>query len=137
MVIDTSAILAILWEETERDRFLDALREAPIRLMSAVSAYEAAVVVFARRRKKEDVDALWELLQTLRIRIVPFGYEEAADAAVTYQRYGKGIHPAGLNICDCPAYSLARSRRLPLLYQGEDFSRTEIVSVIDRPSTSA
>ncbi len=126
MVIDTSAVLAVLWEENARDEFLTAIREAPTRLMSAVSAYEAAVVVFARRKKPDDVAALWELLQTLRIEIVPFGYEEATEAAATYQRYGKGIHSAGLNICDCPAYSLARGRRLPLLFQGDDFMRTDV-----------
>ncbi|MCZ2076130.1 MAG: type II toxin-antitoxin system VapC family toxin [Bryobacterales bacterium] len=133
MVIDTSALLAILWEEGERERFLEAIRGAPTRLMSAVSAYEAAVVVFARRKRSEDVAALWELLQSLRIQIVPFGYEEATDAVVTYERYGKGIHPAGLNICDCPAYSLARSQRLPLLFQGGDFSQTDVVSATDLP----
>lgn len=132
MVIDTSAILAILWEERERERFLEAIRETPIRLMSAISAYEAAVVVFARRKKHEDVAALWELLQTLQIRIVPFGYEEATAAAATYQKYGKGIHPAGLNICDCPAYSLAQSQRLPLLFQGEDFAQTDVAKAIGR-----
>jgi ribonuclease VapC len=131
MVIDTSALLAILWEETERERFLEAISKAPRRLMSAVSAYEAAVVVFARRKRKADVAALWELLQTLRVQIVPFGYEEAADAAVAYQRYGKGIHRAGLNICDCPAYSLARSLDLPLLFEGKDFSKTDIRGAVD------
>lgn len=130
MVIDTSAILAILWEEEERELFLRTIREAPTRLMPAVSAYEAAVVVFARRKKQEDVADLWELLQALRIEIVPFGSEEAIEAAASYQRYGKGIHPAGLNICDCPAYSLARGRHLPLLFQGNDFARTGIMRVI-------
>lgn len=108
MVIDTSALLVILWEESERERFLEAIREAPTRLVSAVSAYRKLLLSsLPAANGRADVAALWEVLRTLRILIVPFGYEEAADAAVTYQEYGKGVHPAGLNICDCPAYSLA------------------------------
>jgi ribonuclease VapC len=128
MVIDTSAIVAILWEQKERLRLLEAIQGASVRLISAVTAYEAAVVIFARRQSKEDVAALWELLQTLKVQIMPFTYEEAIQAAAAYQMYGKGIHPAALNICDCPVYSLARSRQLPLLFQGADFLKTDVHS---------
>lgn len=126
MVIDTSAILAIVWDEQDRERYLRVIRQSPVRLMSAVSAYEAAVVVFGRRKSQEDVSTLWDLLRTLDIEIMPFGYEDAAEAAAAYQAYGKGVHQASLNICDCAAYSLAQSTRLPLLFQGNDFAQTDV-----------
>jgi ribonuclease VapC len=126
MVIDTSALTAILWRLAEREPFLRAIQAAPVRMISAVSLYETAVVVFCRNRSDDDVQELIELIQTLDIEVVPFGYLEVWQTTDAYRRYGKGIHSAGLNLVDCAAYSLARRTDLPLLFRGSDFPRTDV-----------
>lgn len=126
IVVDSSALIAILEEEPESDRFLDAIRHAPRRLISAVSVYETGVVIGARRGW-ESVRELTALLEELGIEIVAFGEPQVSAALAAYSRYGKGIHPkARLNLGDCAAYALAISMRAPLLFKGRDFSETDV-----------
>ena len=123
IVLDTSAILAILLEEAEAASFRDRIGEAGGAILSAGTAVELAAVA------SRDVDlfsAARVFLDEPFISVEPLDAEQAAAAGDAYQRYGKGHHPAGLNLGDVFAYALARGRSLPLLFKGEDFSRTDV-----------
>jgi len=100
MVIDTSALLAILFNEPDAEHFELALATDPVRLMSAASVLEAAIVVEARLGEAGG-RALDELLSTAQVTIMPVTTEHAAIARQAYRTYGKGRHPAGLNYGDC------------------------------------
>jgi ribonuclease VapC len=125
MVIDTSAVLAILLSEPERDAVIDALAEDAVRLMSAVNVLEAAIVIEARKRESggREFDLL---LHQVKVDVVPFTQEHMEEARNAWRRYGKGNHPAGLNFCDCCAYALSRVSGEPLLFKGDDFENTDV-----------
>jgi ribonuclease VapC len=126
IVVDSSALIAILEEEPEADRFLNAIRNAPRRLASAISVYETGVVIGARRGW-ESAHELTAFLEQLGIEIVPFAEPQIAAALEAYSRYGKGMHSkARLNLGDCAAYALAKSMKTPLLFKGADFSETDV-----------
>ena len=129
MVVDSSAVLAILFNEPERDMFSDALADAGVRLMSSVNALETAVVVSSRKGLygAQEFDLL---LHRAEFEVVPFTADHLRLARDAYERYGKGRHPAGLNLGDCCAYALARHTGESLLFKGGDFSRTDIVPVL-------
>ena len=129
MVVDSSAVLAILFNEPERDTFSDALADAGVRLMSGVNALEAAVVVSSRKgpHGAREFDLL---LHRAEFEVVPFTTDHLRLARDAYERYGKGRHPAGLNLGDCCAYALARHTGEPLLFKGDDFPRTDVVSAL-------
>lgn len=126
MIIDTSVVVEIALRNEGYERYLHAITEAPVRFMSAVSLYETAVVLYAKRRNPDVIPILYDLLKTLKVEIVAFDVTEATSAAVAYVAFGKGIHPAQLNLGDCPAYALAKSKNLPLLFAGNDFSKTDV-----------
>lgn len=130
MVVDTSALMAIVLGEEGYERYLEAIINAPSAVMSAVNLYEASVATFMKRRSKADVDSLISLVGYLDIQIVGFDAAMSAASRETYFRYGKGVHPAGLNFGDCPAYVLAAKRNEPLLFKGDDFTQTDVVSAI-------
>jgi ribonuclease VapC len=132
MVIDTSAVLAILLNEPERGTFIDALAEDPVRLMSAVSALEAAVVIEARKREFGGIEYDL-LLQRAKVDIVSFTQKHMEEAREAWRKFGKGNHPAGLNFCDCCAYALSRVSGEPLLYKGADFGSTDVRAAIAPP----
>ena len=126
IVVDSSALVAILEEESDSDRFLFHLRDAARRLASAVTVYETGIVIGARRGW-ESVGELAALIEQLGIEIVPFGEDHVSAALEAYGRFGKGLHPkARLNLGDCVAYALAKSVKAPLLFKGADFSETDI-----------
>lgn len=126
IVIDSSALVAILEEEPEADRFLQLLRDAPRRLVSAVIVYETGIVIGVRRGR-ESADEILAFLEELGVEIVPFAEPHIAGALAAYRRYGKGLHPkARLNLGDCIAYALAKSLSVPLLFKGSDFTETDI-----------
>ena len=126
MVVDTSAIIAILFEEPEMDRFEQLIAGTPDVLMSAASHLEAGVVVLGRHGPS--YLARVELaLQRFGITVVPVTPEQAILAIAAYERFGKGRHPAGLNYGDCFSYALAKARGEPLLAKGDDFTRTDAV----------
>lgn len=130
MVIDTSALLAILLGEPEAEDFSRAIAEDPKRLVSALSALEAAVVIHARKGPA-GVRELDVLLHSAAAVIVSLDAEQVLLARAAYEAYGKGHHPAALNLGDCGSYALSRSSGEPLLFKGNDFSKTD-VAVVNR-----
>jgi len=129
MVIDTSAIVAILFGEPEAERLAHAIAADATRLMSSFTVLECAVVVEARKGEAggHELDLL---LHRIGVRILSFDAEQLELARDAWRRYGKGRHPAGLNIGDCCAYALAKSQGEPLLFKGDDFRQTDVAPVL-------
>ena len=125
MVIDTSAILAILFKEPERDVLAAAVGRAEVRLISSVTALESAIVVLARKGPA-GLRELDLLVHRASLDVVPFGEEQLALAREAYEVFGKGRHPARLDFGDCCSYALARHSGEPLLFKGDDFARTDL-----------
>ena len=128
MVIDTSAVVAVLLNEANAPRITQAMETGSPRLFSAANLLEA--IVIESRKGENGGRELDLLIYRADIEIVPLDQDQAEIARIAWRRFGKGRHPAALNYGDCFAYALARSRRLPLLYQGDDFSQTDIESVL-------
>jgi ribonuclease VapC len=130
IVADTSAIVAIAFAEPEREAFVAALDRAERTLVSSVTAVEARMVVHARRGQRAVV-LVDDLLRLPFFEIVPPGAAEMDAAYAAFVAYGKGNgHPAALNFGDVFSYALAKTRGLPLLYKGRDFSETDIASAV-------
>lgn len=127
MIVDSSAILAILFAEPDAADFARAISTAESCKISAVTFVEVAVVVEAHTQGKgsPQLDAL---LRRARITIEPVTEEQAHLARQAYADFGKGRHPAGLNFGDCFSYALAKASGQPLLFKGNDFSRTDIAN---------
>jgi ribonuclease VapC len=128
MVVDTSALLAILGDEPERRALTTAIEEAETRLLSAASLVEASLVV-ATRYGPEGLRDLDHLVAKAELELVPVDAEQAAEARRGFLRYGKGRHAAGLNFGDCFVYALARIEGEPLLFKGKDFAQTDLAAV--------
>ena len=128
MVIDTSAILAILFDEADAGRHADAIAGADRRIISAATLLEAAIVVDnqAGPEAGRQLDAFVERAQ---LTVAPVTGDQVRIARQAYLDFGKGNHPAGLNFGDCFAYALAKATREPLLFKGDDFSRTDVAAV--------
>lgn len=130
MILDTSAVIAVLRNEADAAAFAKAIEKASHRRISAVSYVESAAVVDGGRdpiasRRFDD------LLREAEVTIEPVDEEQARIARQAYLDFGRGSgHPAKLNFGDCFAYALAKARREPLLYKGEDFSHTDIASAL-------
>lgn len=124
LAVDTSAIVAIMTEEPEATAFMDKLVAASVRQITAMNVLEARIVLtFSKGLLPETID---DFLNRESIDIVPFD-EALSDLAFdAYRRFGKGRHPAKLNMGDCASYALAKARGWPLLFKGEDFSQTDI-----------
>lgn len=129
MIVDSSAILSILYAEADAEIFAGAIADATWCLMSAASYLETAIVV-DRQRGAEAGRQFDALIVRADIQIEPVTREQADIARQAYLDFGKGKHPAALNFGDCFAYALARSLHLPLLYKGNDFSLTDIESAL-------
>jgi ribonuclease VapC len=125
MVIDTSALLAILQNETERSSFSEALEIAEVRVTSAASFVEISMIIESRYGS-DGVRDLDLLIAKAQIALEPVDVDQAHLARQAFRQYGKGRHPAGLNFGDCFSYALARSRAEPLLFKGKDFAQTDI-----------
>lgn len=126
MVVDTSALLAILLGEPGSSRLAEAIAADATRLVGAPTLVEAAAVMLARKGPQGQI-ALDALLTRLGIEVVAMTPEAAALARAAYARFGKGVgSPAVLNYGDCLAYGVAKATREPLLFTGEDFSRTDV-----------
>jgi len=129
MIIDTSALMCILLGEPEAEDCARAIAADWKRLLSAFSALEAAIVIEAK--KGDDGGRELDLLLCrTEIEIVPFEGKQFEVARQAWKNYGKGRHPAGLNIGDCCAYALSKVAGEPLLFKGEDFSQTDVLSVL-------
>jgi ribonuclease VapC len=126
MVIDTSALVAMLADEPEAEAFEALVEGDPVRLMSTATALEAAVVVESRFGEPggRELD-LW--LHRADVSLVAVDVAQLAAARRAYRRYGKGRHPAGLNYGDCFSYALSAVSGEPLLCKGDDFTRTDCV----------
>jgi len=124
MVLDTSAVLAILLDEPDRRAFTEAIEAADRCLFSAASFVETSMIL-ETRHGAEGVRALDRLLSAADIEIVPVDFEQAQAAREAFRRFGKGRHSAGLNFGDCFSYALAQCRAEPLLFKGNDFSQTD------------
>jgi ribonuclease VapC len=128
LIIDTSALVAILKQEDDAQRYQRALVRWPAR-MSVAAWLEATIVM--RQMSEDHVDALDELIADFKIELVPVSTEQAASARRAHRRYGRGSgSPARLNFGDCFSYALAAAENDTLLFKGEDFAHTDIVSAI-------
>lgn len=129
MIVDASALIAILFKEEEALAFAQAMQSAPSRAVAAPTVLETAIVAEGRIGPEmgEELDGL---LSVMRAEIVPFTAEHAAIARDAWRRYGKGRHPAALNLGDCFSYALAQARNEPLLFKGADFSQTDVKAAI-------
>jgi len=128
MVLDTSALLAILFLEPEADRFADLIASDPRRLLSAASMLETAIVVEARKGPSAGRE-LDLLIHSARIDVVAFEESQLELARQAWRRFGKGNHRANLNFGDCFAYALSKSSGEPLLFKGNDFAQTDVTRV--------
>ena len=129
MVLDTSALIAILFGEPEAETFARTLADDPKKLISTFNALETGIVVEAKKGEAggRELDLL---LHRAGIEIVAMNADQVELARSAWRNYGKGNHPAGLNIGDCCAYALAKYSGEPLLFKGDDFKKTDIRSVI-------
>ncbi len=125
MVLDTSAILAILLGELEAPVIAELIAKDTKRLLSAGTALELMIVIEAKKGEAggRELDLL---LHRAKIDVVPFDSEQAEIARVAWRHYGKSNHPAGLNFGDCFAYALSRISGEALLFKGNDFNQTDL-----------
>lgn len=125
MVVDASAILAVLLGEPEAAQFIEALAADSKRLVGPVSVLEATVVLEARKGP-EGARQLDLFLHAAGLEVVNMTADHLQLARHAYRKYGKGRHPASLNLGDCCTYGLARWSQQPLLFKGNDFSQTDL-----------
>jgi ribonuclease VapC len=129
MVIDTSALLAILQNEPERSAYNRAIELADTRTLSTASFVELSMVIESRYGPEgaRDLDLF---LSRANIELIPVSSDQAYVARQAFRQYGKGRHPAGLNFGDCFSYALAKSLGEPLLFKGNDFSQTDLTHAV-------
>ena len=129
MIVDTSAVLAILFNEEDAETYARAISEAESRSMSAVNFVEAAIVVEAQTKERgsRQFDAFF---RRAGIVIEPVTEEQAHAARQAYTDFGKAHHAAGLNFGDCFAYALAKVTGEPLLFKGQDFKKTDLEAAV-------
>ena len=125
MVIDTSAIMAILLGEPAAGQLVEALEADRTRLVSAATVVETSLVVLGRFGEMGDPQ-IDRLLRGIGAEVVPVGLEQVAIARDAALRFGRGRHPAALNFGDCFSYALAMESGEPLLFVGEDFAKTDV-----------
>lgn len=126
ITIDSSALIAILRGEPEADAFLQVIVAAQRCHVSALSVLETSMVLAGRTGDATAWTELDELIAAAAIEIVPHDAAQAATARSAFLRYGKGRHPAALNLGDCASYAVAREKNLALLFKGADFPQTDI-----------
>jgi ribonuclease VapC len=129
IVVDSSALISVLLGEPESQQISTAILEADERQVSTFSILESNIIAFSRKGQRGQLD-LDALFQELDLTAVPFDAEQAQIARQAWNRFGKGRHPAALNIGDCCSYALARSVGAPLLCKGNDFSQTDLDLVL-------
>lgn len=130
IVVDTSAIMAVVFGEPERDAFVQVIQRADKALISTVSVVEARMVVHGRRGQRAVV-LMDDLLRLSAFEFVAPGVSEMDAAYAAFVAFGKGSgHPAALNFGDVFSYALAKVRGLPLLYKGDDFAQTDVLSAL-------
>ncbi|HXT78997.1 MAG TPA: type II toxin-antitoxin system VapC family toxin [Acetobacteraceae bacterium] len=126
IVVDSSALLAVLFKEAEHEKFEDIITSDERCVMSAVNVHETATVLRLRHGAAA-VERLWQFLTEAEIEVVAFDQAQVRAAAIAFDRYGKGINSrARLNLSDCAAYALAKTMNAPLLFKGNDFTHTDL-----------
>ena len=125
MIVDTSAILAILFGEPDAEHYAQAITMALSCRMSAATLVEATIVLESRGGATAGYE-LDAFLEEAEIELEPVTSEQAQAALRAWRRFGKGNHPAGLNFGDCFVYALAQATREPLLFKGQDFTLTDV-----------
>ena len=125
MVLDTSALLAILLDEPERRRFNELIEADPVRLISAANVLEAAIVLESRSGEAAGRE-LDLFLHRAKVEVTAVDGDQVEVARAAFRRFGKGRHLAGLNFGDCFAYALAVASGEPLLFKGSDFAQTDV-----------
>ena len=130
MVIDTSALIAVMTGEPDAGHYESAIKRDAERLMSVASILEAAIVL-EKRFGQEGPRGLDELLRRLPIQAVSVDGDQLEWARYAHHTYGRGRHPAALNFGDCFSYALAKTTGERLLYKGSDFSRTDVRSALE------
>jgi ribonuclease VapC len=123
IVVDTSALIAIILGEPQSDKILDDLVAADQIVISAATMAEALIVAQCKNIEVE----MQKLIDELGMEIVPVTASTSRQVAQAYAAWGKGFHPAGLNYGDCFAYQTAKVMNCPLLFVGNDFSKTDLV----------
>jgi ribonuclease VapC len=126
IVVDTSALVAIILKEDDASLCRDVLRESETMLISAGTLAEALIVAHDRGIH----DEMAELVRGNALQVIDVTEERSGRVADAYRRWGRGFHPASLNFGDCFAYALAAEHDWPLLYVGNDFSQTDIRSAL-------
>ncbi len=129
MVIDSSAILAVLFGEAEAEEFIAALTSPERKFISSVNKLETMIVVESRKGEL-GTKVLGKLLAAADIETLPFDSSQAEIAMAAWRRYEKGIHPASLNLGDCAAYALAATLNDSILCKGDDFRKTDASIVL-------
>ena len=124
IAIDTSALIAVILDEPDAASILSVIAAQDRVLLTAANWLETQIVVSVRARER--MDTLHALMDAIPHEIVPVTAALADAAFIAFTRYGKGQHPAALNFGDCFSYALARVRSVPLLFKGDDFSRTDV-----------
>ena len=127
MIVDTSAILAVIFREPDAERYMRAIAESPRCRMSVAGFLETAIVLESRGGGEAGHE-LDIFLEEAAIELVPVTLDQAQAARRVWRRFGKGNHPAGLNFGDCFAYALAKETGESLLFKGQDFALTDIES---------
>jgi ribonuclease VapC len=127
MIVDASAILSVLFKESDADDFMRAFAREPEMSISPVNYLEACVRLMKR---KEDPGRVDELITLSQIRLAEVTFEQTKFVREAYQRFGKGNHPAKLNLGDCFAYALSKARGEPLLFKGDDFRQTDVEAAL-------
>ncbi|MDQ2084236.1 type II toxin-antitoxin system VapC family toxin [Xanthobacteraceae bacterium Astr-EGSB] len=127
MVLDTSAIIAVIFGEPERPALMDVMAEETRLVVSALTLYETSVVAVGKKRDRTAIDLVDDMIRRMSIEVAAVTTDDAIAARAAYLRFGRGWHPANLNLADCFPYALAKARDEPLLYKGNDFSKTDIV----------
>ncbi len=126
MFVDASALCAVLLEEEDAERFSRHLEAATV--TSALAVYETALAIIRVRAAHvaESEEQVRELLRRADVAILPVESETVSLALQAHAKFGKGRHPAKLNLCDCFAYAMAKQLGVPLLYKGDDFALTDL-----------
>ncbi len=127
IAVDSSALIAVLRREPEADDFLRVIAGAGGCLLASVSYLETSMVLAGRTGRATSWAGLDALIARAGMQVVPQDRPLAAAAREAFLRYGKGRHPAALNLGDCATYALAKNQSLPLLFKGEDFTHTDLI----------
>ena len=127
VVVDSSSMMAIFFQEPDASVYLSAVLNDTVRLISAATLVEASIVAM-RRRTPDPTVAIDLLVARLGLTVVPVDHEQALLAREGFRRFGKGRHRAGLNFGDCFSYALSRQTGEPLLFKGNDFIHTDVAA---------